>query len=345
MESTWQQLHTDESGSAAVIMSLMLTGMLMLAAMVLDLGHLATVHSEARKAAEAGAIAGARALALPKGVGYWNWDNGKNIAVATVKQNFIDLHSLGDFTTTNVQVGYWDMSWDSRLPHDLLSPNIIAPVLGQVAAVKVTVAKKQGGSGSSAPMPTFFASVMGVTTMATEATAVAMISPITTIPYSGAFPFAIPYTFVDQHWADNPPTIFRVATAQQNTSGGQWTSFKTTDNSASYVDGLILGSNTTDSLNIGDEIYIQTGEKSSIYNTVRDNEIGQIRMVPVVPDGFQVGAYTTIKAYVPFKITGCSGSGSNPYVEGHFVPGYIDPKASGAGGKNFGDLLPPKLVQ
>ncbi len=315
----------------------------MMAALVLDLGHLSTVQTEVRKAAEAGACAGARALALPKGVTNWNWNNGKNTAVATVQQNFADRISLSDFTSANVEVGFWDMSWDARTPHTLLS-STITPAPGQVAAVKVTVAKNQGGSGSSSPVTTFLASVMGVREMGTQASAVAMISPPTSIPYSDAFPFALPYTYVSQHWADNPPGLFRVATDQQNTSGGQWTSLKTTDNSASYIDGLILGTNTTTWLNLGDQIYIQNGERASIYNTAQ-TQVGQIRYVPVVTDGFQNGAYTTVKAYVPFEITYVSGSGNNPYVEGKFAPGWVAPNARGAGGMYFGDPLPPKLVQ
>ncbi len=325
-------------------MALALTGVMMMAALVLDIGHLSTVKTEVRKAAEAGAIAGARALALPKGVANWNWDNGRATAVSTVRQNFADQLSLGDFTSANVQVGYWDMSWDSKTSHNLLSQTI-TPTIGQVAAVKVTITKSQGGAGSSAPVTSFFASIMGVDTMNVQSSAVAMVSPPTKIPYSDAFPFAVPYAFVDQHWQDNPPLIFRVATDQQNTSGGQWTSFKTTENGSNYIDGLILGTNTTDSLSVGDQIYIQNGEKSALYNTVQQNEIGHIRMLAVVLDGFSNGAYTTVKAYVPFQITNCSGSGNHPYVEGHFVPGWVPPKASGAGGKYFGDPMPPKLVQ
>ena len=151
MRNEWRKFRSDESGGVAVIVTLVLTAMLFAAALVMDLGHLSTVKSEVRKAAEAGAYAGARALGLPKDITDWNWDNGKATAVATVQQNYADKLSLADFTVTNVQAGFWDMSWDSRTPHDLIAPGI-TPAIGQVAAVKVTVAKTEGGSGSSAPV-------------------------------------------------------------------------------------------------------------------------------------------------------------------------------------------------
>ncbi len=342
MRKTWKEFRTDESGGVAVIVTLVLIAMLLTAALVMDLGHLTTVKSEIRKAAEAGAIAGAGALGLPKGITEWNWDNGRTTAVATVQQNFADHLSLGDFTSANVQVGWWDMTWDPRTEHDLLPASPSAPI-GKVAAVKVTVVKQEGGAGSSGPVAAYFASIMGIDSMGAKTSAVAMISPPTKIPYPDAFPFALPYTWVANHWKDT--SNFQVAANQHIDSGGQWTSFKSTDNSASFIDSLLMGTNNSDSIGVGDSIYIQNGERASIYN-VAQTQVGDIRYIPVVTDGFLNGAFTTVLAYVPFEITYVNGSGSNPYVEGHFKPGWVDPKASGAGGTpDFGGHLPPKLVQ
>ena len=180
--------------------------------------------------------------------------------------------------------------------------------------------------------------------MEAKASAVAMISPPTTIPYSSAWPFALPWTWVEQHWDDNPPLSFGVAANQHVDSGGQWTSFKSQESGADYINGLILGTNTTDSISVGDQICIQTGERASVYNTVYDNCIGKIRYIPVVPDSFPNGDFSPVLAYVPFEITEVIGSGSDPTVIGHFIPGWIDPNAKGGGGKYFGDPLPPKLV-
>ncbi len=335
--------RSDESGGVAVIMAIMLTAVLSMAGLVLDLGHLFTVRTEVRKAAEAGAFAGARALTLPKGNTDWNWDNGRATAVNTVQQNTADNRPLADFPISDVQVGYWDLRWDAKIPHDLLS-STITPAIGQVAAVKVTIANRQGGSGSSAPIATWFAAIMGIHSMEVQGSAVAMVSPPTTIRYSEAFPFALPFAFVDQHLGDDPPTPFRIACDQHSDSGGQWTSLKTEENGANYIDGLIMGTNTTDSLSVGDQVYIQNGERASIYNVAQSQE-GKIRYVPVVQGSLVNGAFNTVEAYVPFKITEVSGSGKDPYVQGHFVPGWIDTKANGAGGKYIGVYLPPKLVQ
>jgi Flp pilus assembly protein TadG len=343
----WQALAADQSGSISVLTAVVVVVLMGFAALALDIGHLVDVKAELQKAAEAGALAGARALALPAGITNWNWNHGKDTAVSIVQKNFADNLSLADFTAANVEVGYWDLNWTSgTAPAHLLgytNPGAYTPASNQAAAVKVTVAKTRSGSGSSGPVVASFASIWGINSMEVKASAVAMISSPTKIPYSSAFPFALPWTWVEQHWDDNPPITFSIAADQHVDSGGQWTSFKTEENSASYINGLILGTNTTDSITVGDQIYIQNGERASIYNTAQ-TEVGQIRYVPVVQDGFANGAFTTVEAYVPFQITQVIGSGNNPSVIGHFVPGWVDPKASGGGGKYFGDPLPPKLV-
>jgi Flp pilus assembly protein TadG len=343
----WQALAADQSGVSALLAAIVIVVVIGFAALALDIGHLVDVKAELQKAAEAGALAGARALALPMGVTDYNWNNAKNAAVSTVQQNFVDNLSLADFTAANVEVGFWDLSWTSRTaPAHLLgytNPGAFVPANNQVAAVKVTIAKTRGGSGSSAPVVASFAPIWGINSMEAQASAVAMITPPTTVPYSSAFPFALPWTWVNQHWKDDPPISFGVAANQHVDSGGQWTPFKDQINSADYIKGLILGTNTSDSISVGDTIYIQNGEEAAIYNTAQ-SQVGQTRYVPVVPDGFQNGDMTTVLAYVPFQITQVIGSGNNPTVIGHFRPGWVDPSARGGGGKYFGDPLPPRLV-
>ncbi len=361
MKSRWQLFWSDNSGGVAVTTALGLVMLLGAAALVVDLGHLYVVHTEVQKAAEAGAYAGARAL--KDNTANWNWTNALATATDTVKGNKVDNASLDSYTAPDpvnhpmVEMGYWDSSWTTGIPQ---GPPAYGHLLGysnpaaytpasdkQFPAVKVTVAKGPGGSGVSAPLSTLFASVIGTSSMNATGSAVASLPAPTAIPPGDAFPFAIPWTYVVNNWDKDPPVNFTVGSTQHDSSGGQWTSFKETDNGANYIDGLILYGNPT-WLVIGDRIYIQSGERGSIYNTVESQfaaHPNKIYMVAVVPDGFQTGAYTDVKGYVAYKITGVNGSGNDPYVTGHFIPNFVDPKASGAGGPHFGTTLPPKLVQ
>ena len=68
-------------------------------------------------------------------------------------------------------------------------------------------------------------------------------------------------------------------------------------------------------------------------------------MIPVVDrNPIPTGTNVTVDSFVPFMITACSGSGSDPYVTGHFVPGFLSPQAAGVSGIYNGDPSPPKVV-
>ncbi len=59
------RVYLDQSGSVGLIFAMSLIVILGLAALVIDLGHAYVVKRELQNAAEAGALAGARALSLP----------------------------------------------------------------------------------------------------------------------------------------------------------------------------------------------------------------------------------------------------------------------------------------
>ena len=362
MRNGYGRFLKDSTGSIAVVAVVGLVAFLGMAALAVDIAHQTLVKSELQKAAEAGALAGARGLDQQRVPNQeWNWDYARTVAVQTLQQNNVDSASLAGIGTDEipnlVELGYWDITWTNGIPdappasgHLLGYTNPAAYIpasTNEVAAVRVILNKTAGGTGPLSPTNTVFASVLGSSSMNNYASSIVAVRPSpTTIPAGDAFPFAIPYQYVKANWDKDPPVTFSVGSALHDVGGGQWTTFKSIDNSASYADALIINGNPV-SLSVNDQIYIQPGTKSSVYNTVlsqfRSNP-NKIYMVAVVADGFSTGSYATVKAFAAFQITGCSGSGSDPYVEGHFVPNYMDPKASGAGGEHLGAALTPKLV-
>jgi hypothetical protein len=379
MIGRWRAGRRHEAGNVAIPFAVSLMLMLGLAALVIDLGHARVVKRELQKAAEAGALTGARALALDPAQPFphlaltLKWDNGATQATTAVQNNYVNGALLNSFSATstvtnpdgtittihNVEAGYCDVRWTmASAPANLngyldpagyrLGTNGGPPNTNyEIPAVKVTITQTQGSTGGTAPMTTFFASVLGVNSMNMQASAVAILPSPTKINPGGLFPFALPQSYVKTHWSDNPPTSFTVGSAQHNSSGGQWTTFENTGQvGASTVAGYIQNGNDV-AISVGDPVYIQSGEDNAAYKTVSDQlqaHPNQIYMVAVVADGFQAGASTTVLAFVPFKVTGAD-HGNNPYVSGQFVPGYMSPKGSGASGSYYGDPDRPQLVQ
>ena len=326
-----------------------LMALLSIAALVVDLGHLYSVRSEMRKAAEAGADAGARALRLGEDPAVLDWDNGRHVAASTVQQNYADNLSLADFTVNDVQAGYWDTRWTrSTAPANLNgAPNPdttgytpASPT--EVPAIKVTLAKTHGGSGSSAPVTTYLASIMGINSMGVQATATAMLPTINTLPPGAAFPLATPDNFAALYYNSDPPYTFRIGPSYLNPDGGDWTSFDVDQNNVPYIRKLIDNGNPTQ-LSIGDNIWIEPGVKDTLYGYAAER-IGETVMLPIVPNNFATGAWNPVLNFIAFEITN-TFQGSNPYIEGHFVRDYTNPRGSGVGGPYRGTSQPPKLVQ
>ena len=350
MIGRWWAFRRHEAGNVAIPFAASLIVLLGLAAVVIDLGHAHVVKREIQNAAEAGALAGARALNLPATSTSKNWTNGTTTATSTVRLNFADGAQLNDYAATNVQAGYWDTRWSTATPHNL---NGYADPAGytqgtnggppnfnfEVPAVKVTIAKTAGSTGSSAPMTTYFASVFGVNSMTMQASAVAMLPSPTGIGTGDAFPMAMPQSYVSTYWDQEPPVSFRIT---DSNGDGNWTSFLVDANNVPTIEDLIDNGNPTN-LNIGDNIWIEPGVKTSLYD-YSAARIGETVMIPVVGNDCNTHDWTPILNFVAFKIEDADG-GSGKYIQGHFVKNYLSDSARGASGNGFGTTLGPKLVQ
>lgn len=353
MRKVSRRFFQDQSGSL-VMFAIVIIVVLGMAALALDIGHLVLVKSDLQKAADAGALAGARALGLDPSQANGlakslNWSYGIAQATDAVQKNCVDRASLNP---TAVQAGYWNINWTmSTAPPNLngyLNPAAyVHNPAHEIPAIKVTIAKATGGTEGNAPVQTMFATVFNIDALQAKASCVAILPSPTTINPGGMFPFAIPKYWVNQHWADNPPTPFSVGSIQHDSIGGQWTTFEKGQVGASVIADLVLRGNDIP-ISLGDQIFIQSGEESSVYNTVSDRlrlQPNNVYMIAVVDrNPIPTGTTVPVDSFVPFLITGCSGSGATPYVTGHFVPGYMSPKAAGVSGIYNGDPSQVRVV-
>jgi hypothetical protein len=330
MKKPRETFIADQSGAMAVMAALLIVVLLSAAALGVDYGHMAWVQGELKKAAEAGALAGAKALAPYTGASpHPNWSQGQTAATQTVLLNRADAHLLTDCT---LSYGYWSLA-TKNLP---LQSTAISPTASDVPAVQVRIIKSVGHNGG--PLQMMFAPIFGVHTFDLSAQAVAMISFPSGMPAGALFPLAAAKTIVDQYWTRNPPVSFKVGSGSVN---GQWTSFKKNDSSASYVDGLISGGNPT-SLNLNDNIYIQTGVKASNYGNAA-SAVGHTVVIPLVAS--IASGTDPILGFVAFKIEAVNQAGK--YIQGHFDKDFNINNAAGIGPPTSGTLStpnPPKLV-
>ena len=329
-----KNLGVDQSGAIAAYAAIGIVVFLGFAALAIDIGHMASAKSELQKAADAGALAGARALNLIAPTP--NWANGTTVGTATVKKNSLDGTNL---TNCTVNPGYWDLAW-SRSQKDAatLKATGIVPGPTDIPAIKVTVSKSIGNNGG--PLTMLCAQVLGKDAVSLSVKSVAaMVSnlPVSSVPAGDAFPVATPISWVRKMWKDNANSdSFRIGSSYHSDEGGQWTSFLLDVNNVPTIRDLIDNGNPTP-LNIGDPIWIEPGTKTTLYSEAA-TRIGDTVLLPIVADDFDTHAHTPLLAWVPFYIEDAKG-GSDKYIQGHFVPTFSVPDATGnANAPNFGAL-------
>jgi Flp pilus assembly protein TadG len=146
----------DESGAIALIMAFALTAFLGMGALAVDYGYMSEVQGELKKAAEAGALAGANALSQNLD---WN-----TAATSIVQENQAAGQLLTD---SQVLSGYWSLvqgKFFGAAPSETPAP---------VQAIQVVVAKNAGNNGG--PLQLSFAPIFGINATDLSGTAVAVI--------------------------------------------------------------------------------------------------------------------------------------------------------------------------
>jgi Flp pilus assembly protein TadG len=325
-----RDLFPGQSGSVGPMAAIGMVMFLGLGALALDIGRMVAVKSELQKAADAAALAGARALNADPGVPSRNWTppwtTGETLATQTAQKNSADNQAISN---SQVQSGYWDLSWTwSSAPANLKS-QAISPSSTDAPAVKVTISRAAGQN--SGPLPFLLAPILGINTGDVSASSVAILVsqlPVSSIPSGDAFPLATPKGWVDQLYNPNANSpSFRIGSSYHYPDGGQWTSFFLDVNNVPAIRNLIDTGNPGP-LHVGDQIWIEPGTKDSLYSYAQER-IGYTVLLPVVPDNFDTHAETTLLAFVAFYIEAAEG-GSGKYIQGHFVPKWTDPGAGGS---------------
>jgi len=161
MKKRRQTFIADQSGAMAVMVGLLIVVLLAVAALAVDYGYMAWVQSELQKAADAGALAGARVLGSSTNP---DWSLGTAAATSIVQQNKAEGKPLTDCQAV---YGYW-----SKLTHTLQS-SAITPQQTDFPAIQVTINKSSGKNGG--PVQLLFAPIFGVKTFNLSAWAVAML--------------------------------------------------------------------------------------------------------------------------------------------------------------------------
>jgi Flp pilus assembly protein TadG len=327
---------SNESGVVAVYVALGLVVLLGFGALALDIAHMVSVKRELVKAAEAGALSGARALwpmELPVDNPASITPNpyyAKYMAKLAAEKNKVDGTSLISDSEITAEVGRWDYATKVFTPGDTANAN----------GVRVTA--------SRANVNMFLAQVLGQSSKNMRASAIAVMDFATNIgsPY-------LPIT-VDQNAAIDPDgnvkdIDIRVhMTPDVNDNAGWFVVPPDSASAAKLKDYIINGSCLP--VEVGTVINLQNGADGSVLAAIQDMFV-QCKAadgtwtvgIPTV-NTVKFGQDEPVTNFVGLKITKVITTTDDKQVYGHLVKMSEVPKGL-PGGSKGGVLAPPKLVQ
>jgi hypothetical protein len=335
MKRLGKKFLANESGAVAVIVALLLTVFCGFAALAIDYGNIVYVKRELLKAAEAGALSGARGLWPPDFSATpfptpWvdrqpNWSNGYNTALATTTKNL----STPSTDVITVETGRWD--YINTFTVTQINPN----------GLRVTIRRNN--------VPTTFAKILTQKPINIERSATAIMDWTNAVP-GGSLPIA-----VNLGEAQKVGDSIKIGLNPSPTDNGGWfTKPPTNPSTPNLLD--YIRSHTCPPLSIRDTISLNNGTVVPVLDELYDelavikggNPAGWDVVVPVVTTD-QFNKTDQIVSFVNIRITEVVAHGSPKYLQATILalggtqsgnPGPPDPSAGPTG-----VLAPPRLVQ
>jgi Flp pilus assembly protein TadG len=320
----------NESGAVAVYAAFGLVALLGCAALALDIAHQVAVKRELAKAAEAGALSGARGLwpvTLPTLSGSRDPDSsaGQTWALSAATKNKVDGTNLATAEVT-VEVGRWNYTTKQFTPGANSSAN----------GVRVTTRRND--------VQMILAKILGQMSRNMSATAIAVMDFAAAVG-QGTLPIA-----VNKMYTDPGTTLFINFTPDPLDNGGWFADPPDKASAKTFKD--YINDATCPPLNIGDIINLQNGLDSSVLSALEAKLLSQPEeadgtrhldtMLPVV-DTDKFNQFEAIQDFVPFRIT--SVAVDTPKGINGTVIGLTEMQSALPGGGKVGGLAPPKLVQ
>ena len=318
----------ERSGSVSMITAIIIFVLLGLAALALDIAHIVMVKSELQKAADAGALAGARGLwplVLPV-TGATTPRNpdcaaGTLAAQLTAHNNRVDGSYLTTDSDITVEVGRWDYAARNFTPGCTTTSN------------GVRVGTRRNG------VIMLFAKIFGISTTDLSATTTAVMD------FASAGKGGLPIC-LDRNYTD-AGTPISVNMTPDNTDTAGWFVAPPDSSNANTLQEYV-NKNACPALKIGDIINLQNGADASVLSAIKDlldsTDCHYVDTFLPVVDTPRFGQSEPITGFVAVRITNVVNRTHDKRVEG-FILDMGEISTALPGGPNYGALAPPKCVR
>ena len=340
-------------GATAVMVAVMMTVLLAMAAAAIDIGHALVARNELQNVSDAAALAGTRAL----GIIYEGMTNaeqqsyvltgGDQATVVAAVQATANANSAAgvaiNITPSDIAIGTWNPATRTH-----------TPTVNQPKAVRVLSRRDPSANGA---ISTFFGSVIGMTSLSVGAVATADMTAVgQTAPGQLDVPFAISeYYFTQFGCGDSIKFYPNDGTPQ---ACAAWQTFNQSPSNANtlrqIINGMIAGTYQSPATAPGDSLNFTNGNVASafpnlinLYNLKKDANGYWDIFVPVYksPNCTPPNGAIPIIGYAEARITNVQGA-PNFLISATILCNIFEGNTTG-GGPPFGPVLStiPGLVE
>ena len=227
-------------GVVAVMVAVTMTVLLAMGAAAIDIGHAMVARNELQNAADAAALAGARALGIayegmtPAQMAIYTLTGGHRAAIVSAAQTTSVLNKAAavnvSVNAADVNVGLWNSATKT-----------FTPTVNQPRSVRVVTHRDGSANG---PISTFLANVVGMSSVNVSAAATAELTAIGSTPLGALdFPLAISQLFFSQYGCGDSIQLYP-SNGTPNSCAGFTTFTRTPSNDAAMrniLNGMIAG--------------------------------------------------------------------------------------------------------
>lgn len=348
-------LLTNERGAVAAMTAIFLIVLLAMGAAAIDVGHALVARTELQTAADAGALAGTRALGLiyegmtPAAQQSYTLTGGDQATIVAAVQTTAGANMAAGVSIAinpgDIAIGTWNPTTRTH-----------TPTVNQPKAVRVTARRDSSANG---PISTFLASVIGLTSVNVVAVATADMTAVgQTAPGQLDVPFGISTFYFTQFGCGDAIQFYPNDGTPQACSA--WNTFDQSPANANtlrtIIDGLRTGSYQSPGTAPGDTLNFTNGNVASVfpslinlYNAKKDASGNWDVFVPVYDSPSCAASENSgalpIVGYAEARITNVQGS-PNHLISATVLCNIFEGNTTG-GGPPYGPVLStiPGLVE
>ncbi|HEX9882809.1 MAG TPA: pilus assembly protein TadG-related protein [Desulfobaccales bacterium] len=316
-------VSSDQKGAVVVVTAFSLLAILGFAGLAVDLGYLYVVKCELQRAADAGAMAGARAI-YPFPLNSATLPLNPLCAAALTQGRTIAQANLADGaspTVGTIQTGAWD--WNAGQFTQGCAAN---PFTNTVA---LTTRRDN--------LSLVLMGLLGFGPINLSASSIAVMDWVGSLEQGAAFPMVLGKKYAQKG------EVYIYLNPDPLDAGGWYTKDPQVPNN-NIVRGYLDNPATVPAIKQGEMVNMNNGAWANVLAKIQSSYLGKTVWLPVV-DTEKFNQSGPVEGFTAFTITEVETTG-HKYVKGMANPLQDAPGSlSGPGGANYGLLTSPRLVQ